>query len=82
MPKVKSAIEKRTNRFSISISDEYEQKLKKLSTSCQMTKSEMTDTLLRICLDSTELIDKLQERYNRDEQYRIIPVSVGKKIYY
>ena len=43
---------KRSVRLSISINNEYDRKLTLLSNSCGMSKSEMTDQLLRIALDS------------------------------
>ena len=49
---------KRCVRISISINNEYDRKLSRLSTSCGMSKSEMTDQLLRIALDSPNVIDR------------------------
>ena len=67
---------KRCVRFSISINNEYDRKLSRLSTSCGMSKSEMTDQLLGIALDSPNVIDWLQEQYNRVRNIRFIPLKL------
>ena len=73
---------KRSVRFSISINNEYDRKLTLLSNSCGMSKSEMTDQLLRIALDSPNVVDWLQEQYNKVEEYRIRPLKINNKIHY
>ena len=73
---------KRCVRLSISINNEYDRKLSRLSTSCGMSKSEMTDQLLRIALDSPNVIEWLQEQYNRVEEYKIHPLKINNKIHY
>ena len=73
---------KRSVRLSISINNEYDRKLTMLSNSCGMSKSEMTDQLLRIALDSPNVVDWLQEQYNKVEEYRIRPLKINNKIHY
>ena len=73
---------KRSVRLSISINNEYDQKLTLLSNSCGMSKSEMTDQLLRIALDSPNVVDWLQEQYNKVEEYRVRPLKINNKIHY
>jgi hypothetical protein len=73
---------KRCVRFSVSINNEYDRKLSRLSTSCEMSKSEMTDQLLRIALDSPNVIDWLQEHYNRIEEYKVHPLKINNKVHY
>ena len=73
---------KRSVRLSISINNEYDRKLTLLSNSCGMSKSEMTDQLLRIALDSPNVVDWLQEQYNKVEEYRIRPLKINNKIHY
>lgn len=73
---------KRRARFNVSINDEYDQKLSKLSISCGMTKSEMTDQLLQIALDSPNVVNWLQDQYNRVEEYKVRPLKINKKVYY
>lgn len=74
--------DKRVGRFSHLINDEYDQKLTKLSLSCEMSKSEMTDYLLRIALDSPNVVEWLQEKYNKVEEYRVRPLKINNKIHY
>ena len=73
---------KRSVRLSISINNEYDRKLTLLSSSCGMSKSEMTDQLLRIALDSPNVVDWLQEQYNKVEEYRVRPLKINNKIHY
>ncbi len=74
--------DKRIGRLSHLINDEYEQKLSKLSLSCEMSKSEMTDYLLRIALDSPNVVEWLQDQYNKVEDYRVRPLKINNKIHY
>jgi hypothetical protein len=73
---------KRSAGLSISINNEYDRKLTLLSNSCGMSKSEMTDQLLRIALDSPNVVDWLQEQYNKVEEYRVRPLKINNKIHY
>lgn len=73
---------KRCVRFSISINNEYNKKLSMLATSCDMTKSEMADQLLRIALDSPSVIEWLQDKFNKVEQYRVKPLTINNKVVY
>ena len=73
---------KRSVCLSISINNEYDRKLTLLSNSCGMSKSEMTDQLLRIALDSPNVVDWLQEQYNKVEEYRVRPLKINNKIHY
>ncbi|MFZ0447542.1 MAG: hypothetical protein WAM95_23465 [Bacillus sp. (in: firmicutes)] len=73
---------KRSVRLSISINNEYDRKLTLLSSSCGMSKSEMTDQLLRIALDSPNVVDWLQEQYNKVEEYKVRPLKINNKIHY
>ena len=73
---------KRGVRLSNSINKEYDRKLTMLSNSCGMSKSEMTDQLLRIALDSPNVVDWLQEQYNKVEEYRVRPLKINNKIHY
>ncbi|WP_071392729.1 hypothetical protein [Bacillus tuaregi] len=73
---------KRCVRFSVSVNNEYDRKLSRLSTSCGMSKSEMSDQLLRIALDSPNVIAWLQERYNKVEEYKVRPTLINNKLYY
>jgi hypothetical protein len=73
---------KRCVRFSISINNEYDRKLSRVSTSCGMSKSEMTDQLLRIALDSPNVIEWLQDKFNKVEEYKVRPTVINNTVYY
>lgn len=73
---------KRCVRYSISINNEYNKKLSMLAVSCGMTKSEMSDQLLRIALDSPNVVNWLQDQFNKVEQYRVKPLIINNKVVY
>ncbi|OHR63548.1 hypothetical protein HMPREF3291_03540 [Bacillus sp. HMSC76G11] len=57
-------------------------KLKKLSVSCDVSKTKMAEMLLRMALNHPNIIQHFQDHYNKDSQYRVIPVKQGDKIVY
>ncbi|WP_277680114.1 hypothetical protein [Gracilibacillus dipsosauri] len=57
-------------------------KLKKLAIACDMTKTMMAYEIIKIVVNHTDFIDFLQERYNKDDQYRIVPIRQDGKTYY
>ncbi len=73
---------KRSGMLSHLIPDEYDRKLSKLSLSCGMSKTEMTDQLLQIALDSPNVVEWLQDKYNEVEEYRVRPLKINNKIHY
>jgi hypothetical protein len=73
---------KRCVRYSVSVTNETDRKLTKLAKSCEMSKSEMTDVILEIGLRSPELIEKLQDRYNKDERIKLHPVIINNILQY
>ncbi|WP_338469637.1 hypothetical protein R4Z10_12525 [Niallia sp. XMNu-256] len=73
---------KRIGVLSNLIYDEYDQKLTKLSMSCEMSKSELTEQLLQIALDSPNVVEWLQDKYNKVEEYRVRPLKINNKIHY
>jgi len=73
---------KRCVRFSMSINNEYDRKQSRLSTSYGMTKAEMSDKLLRISLDSPNILEWLQQKFNKVEEYKVHPALINNKVYY
>lgn len=69
-------------RRSVSLSNEYDSKLKKLAISCSMPPATLMCLLVEYCLDSPTLIHLLQDQYNRIPQYKVIPIRDGNKIIY
>lgn len=73
---------KRCSRFSISINNEYNEKLSLLATSCGLSKSMMADALLRHSLDSPHLIEEFQNIYTKHEEYRVKARIVNERVDY
>lgn len=67
---------KRCSRFSISTDNETEKMLNALAISCNMSKSEMVDIIIRSALRSTTYVQEIQDRYNVDKRYWINPIII------
>jgi hypothetical protein len=65
---------KRCVRRSISITAEVESKLKRLSISCDLPPATIAAIVLEHGLNSPSFINWLQDRYNKNEQYRCTPI--------
>lgn len=74
--KTKGMGKKRCCRFSVSIQNDTDKKLSQLAISCNMTKSQLVDTILLSTLNSPSYVEQIQERYNKDEKYYIRPFVV------
>ncbi|MGM0846921.1 MAG: hypothetical protein ACQEUT_18335 [Bacillota bacterium] len=73
---------KRCVRFSVSVTNDSDRKLSKLAVSCGMTKSELADQLIIFALHSPNVIDHLQNKYNKVEEYKVHPVVINNDLYY
>jgi hypothetical protein len=73
---------KRVVRFSVSVSNDYDSKLKKLAISCDQSRAEMANMILEIGLSSPELVEKLQDRYNKNPTYKVKPIRINSELYY
>jgi len=73
---------KRCVRKSVSLTLDQDKKSKLLATSCNMPQAELLSLLIHISLNSPNLINMLQEKYNVNEQYRIIPTEVNGELEY
>ena len=73
---------KRIVRKSISLSNEFDTKLKKLAISCDIPPATLAGLLVELSLDSPSVIKYLQDKYNKDETYKIYPVKANGKIIY
>lgn len=69
-------------RVNASLDQDTHNKLKKLAIACDMTKTMMAYEIIRIVVNHTDFIDFLQTRYNRDEQYRVVPIRQNGKTHY
>lgn len=73
---------KRCNRKSVSLSNEYLIKLEHLSVSCDLPPATLMSILIETCLDSPNLVAKLQDRFNKNPNYRVYPVIENGKVIY
>ncbi|MEW9674283.1 hypothetical protein [Ammoniphilus sp. 3BR4] len=73
---------KRCVRKSISITSEIEGKLNRLAVSCNMTPAELASVVLEDGLNSVNYINFLQDKYNKNPQYRVTPIRENSKITY
>lgn len=69
-------------RVNSSLDQDTHDKLKKLSISCDMSKTMMAYEIIKIVVNHTDFIDFLQDKYNKDDQYRVIPVRKDGKTFY
>ncbi|MRX56146.1 hypothetical protein GJU41_19495 [Bacillus idriensis] len=72
---------KRVCRVSVSMTSEYDRKLHKLSLACGgMSKSRLSDELLKIALDSPNVIEFLQKKHGGAfEEYWVSPTLIKEK---
>ncbi|TXC75651.1 hypothetical protein FS935_23090 [Metabacillus litoralis] len=69
-------------RVNASLDQDTHDKLKKLAISCDMTKTMLSAEIIKVVVNHIEFIDFLQKKYNKQEQYRVIPVRQDGKTYY
>lgn len=69
-------------RVNASLDQETHDKLKKLATSCEMTKTMLAAELIKMCVNHFDIIDFYQQRYNKNDQYRVIPIKQEGNITY
>lgn len=74
--------EKRCVRKSVSLTLDQDKKSKLLAISCNMSQAELLSLVIHFSLNSPHLIDVLQEKYNVNEQYRVIPTEINGKLEY
>ena len=73
---------RRVVRVNLSMASEYHSKLKKLSTACDMQPTTLAMKLIELSLDSPSVIQWLQDKYNKQEEYRVTPISSNGMIIY
>jgi hypothetical protein len=63
---------KKVNRVGISISNEYDGKLRKLATACNMKHTTLAGLLVEMSLDNLQLVNNLQNQYCTQKAYKIV----------
>ncbi|MFB5664395.1 hypothetical protein [Alteribacillus sp. HJP-4] len=68
---------KRCIRKSVSLTNDQDKKSKLLAISCDMSQAELLSLMIKISLDSPNLINVLQDRYNKNEKFKVFPGHVN-----
>lgn len=66
---------KKVNRVNVSLTNDYDSKLRRLAIACNMRPTTLAALLIELSLDSSALISYLQENYNVHKAYRVLPVE-------
>lgn len=69
-------------RVNASLDQDTHNKLKKLAISCDMTKTMLAYEIIKLAVNHSDIIEFLQDRYNKDDRYRVVPVRQDGKTYY
>lgn len=73
---------KRCVRKSVSLCNDLDQKSKALAVSCNMSQAELLHEVIKLSLNSSNIIQYLQDKYTTNEKFRVIPTKVNGKLYY
>lgn len=88
---IKKVIQKEDNRkvrsdkkirVNSSLDEDTHRKLKKLSLSCNMTKTMMAAELIKMCVNHPDIINFYQDQYNTEIEYRVVPIRENGKVKY
>lgn len=69
-------------RIGLTPDDDSKEKLAKLSVSCDTVPTTMANRLLKLCLNNPNIVEFVQQLYNKEPQYRIKPRLMGDKCIY
>jgi hypothetical protein len=73
---------KLVNRIGLNLSNEYNNKLKKLAISCNLKPTELARHIVESMLDDYSFVNQLQEERNTVSAYRILLINKnGKRLY-
>lgn len=73
---------KRCVRRSVSMTNDTDQKLKKLAISCNMKQAELASLIIEKTLNTPEAVTNLQRRFNSNDQYWVYPVLINGEVKY
>jgi hypothetical protein len=63
---------KKVNRVGLSLSNEYDGKLRKLATACNMKHTTLAGLLVEMSLDNLQLVNDLQNEYCTQRAYKVV----------
>ncbi|WP_068792552.1 hypothetical protein [Brevibacillus laterosporus] len=69
-------------RVNPSLNTDTRGKLEKLALSCGMTKTKLAEEIIKLSLNSPDIVRYLQTKYNRNPRYQVNPVIVNKRVEY
>jgi hypothetical protein len=69
-------------RVNITTTQDTHRKLKKLAISCNMSKTALAEDFIRMCVNHEDIIDWYQNRFNTEDEYRIVIIKKDGKVYY
>ncbi|MCG7320197.1 hypothetical protein [Brevibacillus laterosporus] len=69
-------------RVNPSLNTDTHGKLEKLALSCEMTKTKLAEEILKLSLNSPDIVRYLQTKYNKNPRHKINPVIVDKRVEY
>jgi hypothetical protein len=73
---------KKVNRVGVSLTNEYDNKLRKLATSCGKKHTELAGLIIERCLDDTKVVDELQELYCLQKAYKVVLINKNGRVFY
>ena len=73
---------KKVNRMSISMSNNYDSKLRRLATACNMKTASLAGLLIEKCLDNVQLVNELQKEYCTQSAYKVVVVNNNGELNY
>jgi hypothetical protein len=73
---------KKVNRVGVNLSNQYNIKLNRLATSCNMRPAELAGYIIEQMLDNTSFINRLQDEKNTIRAYRVLPLNSNGKLVY
>ncbi|MEC1744091.1 hypothetical protein [Schinkia azotoformans] len=66
---------KKVNRVNLSLSNNYDTKLKRLATACNLKPTSLAALLIEFSLDSAALVEWLQDKFNVHTAYKVTPLE-------
>ncbi|MGG3873164.1 hypothetical protein [Brevibacillus laterosporus] len=69
-------------RVNPSLNTDTHGKLEKLALSCGMTKTKLAEEIVKLSLNSPDIVRYLQTKYNKNLRYKVNPVIVDRRVEY
>jgi hypothetical protein len=73
---------KKINRVGLSLSNQYDSKLRRLATACNIKHTTLAGLIIEKYLDNVQLVYELQKDYCTQAAYRVIPVNKNGQLEY